>query len=128
MGDAEDVVAIEEEWPQALARRDRAWLEEHTAEDFVFITPDGVLLDRHTYLERCEVGNDSVLSRVNKAEQARVVGDVAIVIGRMDFRVREPDGEERQVGYRYSTVYVRSGGVWQGSTAQLTPVADSSEP
>ena len=122
MGDAEDVIAVEEEWPQALARRDRPWLEEHTADDFVFITPDGVLIDRETYLDRSEVGIDAIVSRVNKAEQARVIGDVAIVIGSLEVRVRQPDAEEREVRYRYSTAYVRSAGVWQASTAQLTPV------
>ena len=126
MGDAEDVVAIEEHWPQALARRDRAWIEQHTADDFVFIRPDGAIVDRATYLARTEAGSDSIVSRANKAEQTRVLGDVAIVIGRLEVGSRDPGGEERQITYRYSTVYVRSGGVWQASTAQVTPMSDSS--
>ena len=125
MGDAKDVIAIEEAWPEALARRDRPWLEEHTADDFVFITPDGVLVDRATYLERCELGNDDVVSRVNRAEQARVVGDVAILIGTLDLRVRDSAREEQQHRFRYTSVYVRSGGVWQGSAVQLTPMSGS---
>ena len=125
MGDAEDVIAIEEAWPEALAQRDRPWLEEHTADDFVFISPDGVLIDRDTYLRRSEVGNEAVVSRVNKAEQARVVGDVAIVIGWLELRVRDSAREEQQHRFRYTSVYVRSGGVWQGSAVQLTPMSDT---
>lgn len=126
IGDREDVVSIEQGWPEALARRDRQWLERHTDENFIFIRPDGVMITRDAYLDRSE-NAPHVASRVNKVDIVNVVGDVAIVIGRVQFEASESLADEIPLRYRYSGVYVRSGGVWRAVSAQLTPFSATAE-
>jgi ketosteroid isomerase-like protein len=125
--DREDVIAIEEYWPQALQDRDGKWLRQHTTAGFIFIGPDGTITEREAYLSHREHENDEVVEGGNKVDHVEVLGDVAVVVGRSQFIARDRSGQEYPLRFRYSGVYLRSDGTWRAATGHLTSFSGTDE-
>lgn len=89
-------MAIEEHWPVALEERDRAWLLDHTTQQFLCIEPDGVL-DRDEYIDHRVVDNDTIVDGRNAVVRAEVRGDTGVIVNRAHFLAEDDEGERREI-------------------------------
>jgi ketosteroid isomerase-like protein len=120
VSDADEVRAIEEHWPVALAQRDRAGLLDHVTDGFVCIEPDGTVLDRDAYLDQRVIENEVIVDAQNAAVHLEVIGDAATVVNRGRFVVEGVDGALAEVTVLGSGVYLRVDGAWRAALMHLT--------
>jgi ketosteroid isomerase-like protein len=108
----------------AHLRSDGATLERIRANDYLFITADGRLLDK----AQAAIGpGDFELSiYAHDDVQVRVYGDAAVATGRLTaegtFRGHPQGGQ-----VRWTRVFVRQGGHWQLVTNQVTRIAQAGD-
>ena len=113
-----------EELAQAHLRSDGAALDRIRADDFVFTTADGRLLNK----AQAAVGpSDYVLSTYEHDDiRVRVYGDTTVVTGSLTtegtFRGRPRSGQ-----LRWMRVFVKQHGSWQLVANQVTRIAQAAE-
>ena len=78
-----ELVRLDAEWEAALLTRDVPWLEEHLAEDFVWVHSAASLIDdKAALLERAKApASQPTRSRVQSQVEARVLGSTGLVTG-----------------------------------------------
>ena len=79
----QEVLKVENDWNQALVRRDMASLPRFYADEYLYTDPDGLVWDRTQDLANLTSGSAARLSTYKLDDtKVRIVGDVAIVTGR----------------------------------------------
>jgi ketosteroid isomerase-like protein len=121
LSDEERIRKIEEDWPKALARKDAAWLGQHTADQLVFIDADGSALTKAAYLSRREDNPERTISGENNTDGVYIQGNLAFVHGNSHFHV-EREGKEYFLSFRWTSTYVKQDGRWRVIGSQLTPI------
>ena len=123
-----DVRAVrdaEQTWARALLEGDAAMLATIIAPEFAFIGPDGEYEEAAAYLEgyrnlpRLGI---RVASIDVEEVKTRMLGDTAIVTGRVVARVQVQGGDIVE-NVRFTRVYARRGAGWQMIAGQGTRIA-----
>jgi len=120
-GVEQELRSLENQWQEALTRRDVAMLDRLMAEDYVLTTVSGEVVNKARVL--AEVKSANTTADVRNTEVAvRVYGNVAIVTGLVliSGKFNDKDVSTRS---RYIKVYVKRQGQWQVVTAQATLIA-----
>lgn len=107
------------EYVQAFMGGNVRWYEEHLAEDFVCIEPDGSLLNRSEFLRLTAKGPDVSEYRLDRV-RVRMYGDMALVQATGLFTRKDGSAGKS----RYIDVYVRNGDKWKVVSAQITRTWD----
>lgn len=110
---AEKLERVKEKWNQAWLDRDSGTVEAITADDYVYIGPQGQVLDRAAILE-------IVRSPTYRLAEGKWTGvsvshlsdDCALVLDRFQGE-GEYRGQEFEEDHRHTTVWVRRKGRWQ---------------
>jgi len=114
-----EIVDMEEQWREAMIRRDADFSQRTLAENYVAITPLGQL----TYKQDAVSARKSGQLRyetINVTDMmVRVYGDMAVVTARADVKGHQL-GEDFSGPYRYTRVWVRRTGHWQAVSYQQT--------
>jgi ketosteroid isomerase-like protein len=101
---------IEDEWAQALVRRDVAAFRRIIDRRWVYTDERG-LLNKEQFIADVTGGGDTVTAAGNEEMRARVFGTVAVVTGILYTKGRGKDGPfDRR--YRYTDTWLRRGGRW----------------
>jgi len=123
--DVRAVREAEQTWARALLESDAARLATIIAPEFSFIGPEGEYEDATAYLE----GYRSLprlgirVTGIDMEEvKTRVLGDMAIVTGRVVARV-DVQGSAIVENVRFTRVYARRGDCWQMIAGQGTRIA-----
>lgn len=106
---------LNDEYIDALMGGDVSWYEEHLADEFVCIEPDGSLLDKAEFLRLAAKGPELLQYRLDRV-RIRIYGDTALVQATGLFTRK--DGSPGKS--RYIDVYARNGGEWKVVSAQIT--------
>ena len=120
-GVEQELRSLENQWQEALTRRDVGMLDRLMADDYVLTTVGGEVVNKARVL--AEVKSANATADVRNTEVAvRVYGDVAIVTGLVliSGKFNDKDVSTRS---RYIKVYVKRQGQWQVVTAQATLIA-----
>jgi len=121
MSDVEVIAELEERRRQAMLRSDVPELEELFADQLAYTHSNAEVDSFETYVAKL----DNHYYRYHALEfldqDIRIVGDAALVIGRMTGEVSIA-GRLRKLDSRTSVVWIRSNGRWRMLTFQSTPI------
>ncbi len=115
--------AMEQEWIEAVSKRDTITLDRVLADGFIITTPFGAFTKRQCleYLKSDELNLESISrdgeTMLHNYGGEAVVHDTVTVKGA--YRGRDISGQYR---YRYAEVYIKWPGYWQAITCQAHPV------
>ncbi len=136
----QEIMRLENELVEAGLRGDAAATDRLMADDYFFMTRDGVVHEnlKAALLVRMKSGESRVelLARMKSAEddepmpqptkiddtQVHIYGDTGVVIVRSTYKTRGKDGRVGEVPTRYLHVWARQQGRWQlvaGSSTRI---------
>jgi ketosteroid isomerase-like protein len=125
--DEQQIRKIEQEWIDAIVKRDGGFLKKLEADDFTFTDPDGVVLDKAGDIKNTTTG-DTVFDEFKiDSLKVRFYGDTAIVNGLGTIKMHEQD-EDLSGQYSWTDVFVKQKGEWKAAAAHLTMVEQAPEP
>jgi ketosteroid isomerase-like protein len=117
----EQLKKIEQDWAEAYVKRDTAFLQRITTDDFAFIGPDGNMVSKAEYVKSIE--GDTVFTAFKIDElKVRVYGDAAVVLGLATITAKTKD-EDESGRYSFTDVFVKQKGEWKAVSGHVTPVA-----
>jgi hypothetical protein len=102
---------LEDQWTQALVRRDGVAFDRLLAPRFVYTENDQVMT-KAQLIDAVVRGADTVESAANEDMKAYVYGNTAVVTGWLIVKGRGKDGAFNR-RYRYTDTWVTRGGRWQ---------------
>ncbi len=114
---------IEDQWSNALAKRDQYALELVLSPQFVNISADGDVRTRNQEIAFVLNKYPDMISLEQKAVSVRMLGDVAVVNGTYILR-RRANGRPVEEKGIFSHVYQRTRSAWQCLNAQRTIVVE----
>ena len=116
-----ELLAVEARRREALLAVDIPALDELYDDSLVHIHAPGLVHTKAQLLEHVAV-RQAYLDMTRGELNIRLVGDVAIMTGRLVNRLRGPDGEERLLGGPVTQVLRRdTNGRWRFLSFQMTP-------
>lgn len=116
-----EILAVEERRCQALIDVDMPTLEDLYDDSIVHIHAPGLVHDRTQLLDHVS-GRKAYLGITRGQLNIRLVGDVAVMTGRIVNRLSSPDGSERIVAGPVTQVLRRcDDGAWRFISFQMTP-------
>lgn len=119
--DATDVKALEDRRYAAMLAADVAALRDLSSDRLAYTHSNGDRDDRQSYLDKVASRHFHYLEIERPEEIISVLGDTAIVVGRMVARVLIA-GHEKRLDNRSLAVWARDGGRWVFLAYQPTPV------
>jgi ketosteroid isomerase-like protein len=113
---------LENDRLQAGVRKDIAFVDAATAEEYVQIDWEGKVLDKAAMLARIKSSNIQLQSNTLDEIDVKVYGNTAVVRG-LATRKGTMDGKDISTAVRYTRVYVNRDGRWQVVQFEQTRVA-----
>ena len=107
---------LENEWAQAVVKRDPAILHQMTAPDWVYSDETGVM-EREAGIKSFTTGTDTVRQASNERMRALVYDNAAVVIGVLVMKGSGASGPFTN-RYRYTDSWVKLDGRWQCVASQ----------
>ncbi len=105
----QELLRLEDSWPVALVKRDRATFERLLAPRFVY-TEDDKTVDRATVMKDLVAPADSVVAAKNRDMRVHLFGNTAVVTGWLEVKVAKQAALRR---YRFTDVWNRGSSGWQ---------------
>ena len=118
---AADIKALEDRRYAAMLAGDVETLRELSSERLVYTHSNAERDDRRSYLDKVASRHFHYLEISRPEETVSILGDTAIVVGRMVARVLIA-GEEKRLDNRSLAVWARDGGHWAFLAYQPTPL------
>ncbi|MEY2540964.1 MAG: hypothetical protein QOI22_566 [Verrucomicrobiota bacterium] len=117
----EQLKKLEQDWAEAYVKRDTAFVQKITTDDFAFIGPDGNMVSKGEYVKSIE--GETVFTAFKTEElKVRVYGDAAVVLGRATVTTKSK-GEDESGTFSFTDVFVKQKGEWKAVSGHVTPVA-----
>ncbi|CAN5411300.1 hypothetical protein BH09GEM1_BH09GEM1_47880 [soil metagenome] len=107
---------LENDWTQAVVKRDAAIMHRLTAPKWVYSDESGVM-EREAGIKAFTTGSDTVREASNEKMRALIYDNSAVVIGVLVMKGRGPNGAFTN-RYRYTDTWVRLDGRWQCIASQ----------
>ena len=108
-----ELIKLENDWNNALVKRDMAALNRVMADDWTFIDPDdGTIMTKAQALASIKSGETVLTSAVGDQWNVRVYGDAAVVLDRWTTK-GQYKGMDVSGQYRYTDTWVKKAGRWQ---------------
>lgn len=111
-----ELFRLENEWAQAVVKRDPAILHRMTAPNWVYSDETGVM-EREAGIKSFTTGTDTVRQASNERMRAFVYDNAAVVIGVLVMKGAGASGPFTN-RYRYTDSWVRLDGRWQCVASQ----------
>jgi ketosteroid isomerase-like protein len=111
---------VEHNWADAYVKRDPSFVQRLTADNFLFIGPDGNSVGKADYVKG--MTGPTVFTTFDIGElKVRTVGDVAIVTGTATITAKTGDKDESGK-YAFTDVFAKKAGEWKAISGQATVV------
>jgi ketosteroid isomerase-like protein len=108
-----ELIKLENDWNNALVKRDVAALNRDMADDWTYIDPDsGTLVTKAQALASLKSGEDVYTSAVGDEWKVRVYGDAAVVVGRETVK-EQYQGKDVSGQFRGTDTWIKKDGRWQ---------------
>jgi uncharacterized protein (TIGR02246 family) len=123
----EEILGLVRQLAEAQKNYDAAKMDEILAPDYVEISPAGEVDPRAKVLgfyapEKKSARQGEMLSYALDEITSRIYGDTAIVIARLPFTIKTPDGQTMSRALRCTFVCRRTRGKWRIASAQYTGI------
>jgi ketosteroid isomerase-like protein len=112
---------LEEEWANALVKRDYATIDRITASDWMLTDPTGDLQTKAQADADLKSGDLTIESFKINELKVRVYGDTAIVHG-LETEKSKYKKEDLSGQYRFTDVFVKRDGRWQAVASHVSRV------
>ncbi len=119
LDDERELKRLVTEWDAALMNRDTKMLERILADDFTFISMNGVVTERSKYLANVRASTLVYDSLASSDVTVRLYGNTAVVFAYGEAKGKS-GAETFSTQYRYMDVWVKRGGAWQAVATQVT--------
>ncbi len=115
----EELLKLEKEFAEAIAKNESEAIERFVADDWIIIDPDGGVVNRARFFEAIKSG--ALMHDMMESEdfRVRVYGDSAVVIGVTRTKGKFM-GQEFSTQERATDVFVKRDGRWQCVLTHLT--------
>jgi ketosteroid isomerase-like protein len=114
-GDSEQLQILNQQYIDAVNRRNVDWFDEHLADDFLNSNPDGSLSDRKSFLKQIEHGVG--VSDIETHDViVRIIGDLGLIHARTTYTT----SSGKSGSGRYTDIYSRIDERWICVAAQVT--------
>lgn len=114
--------ALNRRWMESYVNGDVAFLEQHLAQDYVSIFPDGAVLDKKGEIEALMSGAVALQEMHASEMTVRVYGDAAVITGQSTIRARVK-GRDESGQFRFTDVWIKQGEQWLAVASQVTRIA-----
>ena len=114
--DEQALFKLENDWTQAVVKRDAALMHRLTAPKWVYSDESGVM-EREAGIKAFTTGSDTVREASNEKMRALIYDKSAVVIGVLVMKGRGPKGAFTN-RYRYTDTWVKLEGRWQCIASQ----------
>ena len=114
--DEQALFKLENDWTQAVVKRDAALMHRLTAPKWVYSDESGVM-EREAGIKAFTTGSDTVREASNEKMRALIYDKSAVVIGVLVMKGRGPKGAFTN-RYRYTDTWVKLDGRWQCIASQ----------
>ena len=112
-GVEQELIKLENDWNNALVKRDVAALSRLLADDYADIDPDdGTIMTKAQGLADLKSGEDAFTSAVGDEWKVRVYGDAAVVLSRETVK-EQYKGKDVSGQYRFIDTWIKRAGRWQ---------------
>jgi ketosteroid isomerase-like protein len=118
----QELIKLENEWNDAMVRRDVAFLDGILADNWTGTDQDGTFLSKAQFLASLKSGEDVISSEVADEMKVRVYGDTAVVTGRNTFKGKLK-GKDTSGQERWTDVFVKRTGLWQCVASHWSRIA-----
>ena len=108
----QELIKLENDWNNALVKRDVAALSRILADDWTGMDADGAVVTKAQALASLKSGEDAFTSAVGDEWKVRVCGDAAVVLGRWTVK-EQYKGKDVSGQYRSVDTWIRRDGRWQ---------------
>jgi ketosteroid isomerase-like protein len=117
----EQLTKMENDWADSYVKRDPSFVQKITTDDFMFVGPDGNIVNRADYVKGV-TGDTTFTAFKITSLKVRTYGDTAVVIGIATIAAKIK-GEDESGDYSFTDVFVKQKGEWKAASGQATPVA-----
>ena len=118
---------LENAWNNAVLHGNFAAMEGLLADDYMAITPSGILQSREQALASLKAGTVHFTSLEVSDRKIRIYGTTALVTSRAEVKGSSPEGD-MSGSYRYTRVYVRDArGVWRIVSFEASKIRDPND-
>ena len=126
-GEKAALLKLEQDWADAVARHDAAFLERVEADDYVYTDATGIVAHKSDDLAAARAGAVKLDSFKLSGMRVQVYGDTAVLTGTTTL-VGSDRGGALNGTYRWTDTFVRRpGGNWQVVASQATAVGKAEE-
>jgi ketosteroid isomerase-like protein len=119
----QQLMKLENEWADAMVKRDAAALDGILANDYTGTNADGIVSTKAQYLASLKSGKDVISSLVLDDMRVRVYGDTAVVTGRSTAK-EVSEGKDISTQFRWTDMWVKDyAGRWQCVASHSSNIA-----
>jgi ketosteroid isomerase-like protein len=109
----QELIKLENDWNNAMVKRDVAALSRIVTDDWTTIDPDdGTIMTKAQSLADLKSGEDVYTSAVGDEWKVRVYGDAAVVLSRETVK-EQYKGKDVSGQYRFTDTWIKKAGRWQ---------------
>jgi ketosteroid isomerase-like protein len=119
----QELIKLENDWNNALVKRDVGALGRILADDWTGMDADGAVVTKAQALANLKSGEDAFTSAVGDEWRARVYGDAAVVLGRWTVK-EQYKGKDVSGQYRSVDTWIRRDGRWQCVASAGTKITE----
>ena len=117
--DEQQIRKIEQEWLDAILKRDATYLQKIEARDFRVTGPSGRTLNKEEDIKETASGETVFETMKIEELKVRLYGETAIANGVASVTSRR-QGKEESGRYAWTDVFVKMNGEWKAVSAQVT--------
>lgn len=114
VSEKDELLTLDRQWQEAVVAGDVKFIENRTADDFVFTHGGGTMIDtKADWVRRTKQVPQRQLQRKASKQSVEIHGDVAMVFGRLDVRaITKTDSPPVCYALEYVHLYARRKGQW----------------
>jgi ketosteroid isomerase-like protein len=120
--DEQQIRKIEQEWLDAIVKRDAAYLQKVEAPDFAVTGPGGRTLSKEEDIKDTTGGETTFEKMTIEKLTVRFYGDTAIANGVAQVKAHTK-GKNESGKYSWTDVFVKMNGEWKAVSGHVTAVA-----
>jgi ketosteroid isomerase-like protein len=118
---------LEDAWRNAILHGNTSAMDALLADDYMAISPTGILQSKEQALANLRAGNVHFTSLDLSDRKIRIYGTTALVTSRAEVAGKGPEGDFSG-SYRYTRVYVRDArGVWRIVSFEASKIREPGE-
>ena len=123
LDDATQLNLMDNDWNEAVRKKDVAWFEQNLTDDFTFVNyQTGALQNKEVWLTNVKNNPASVESIESSEQRARAGGDLGVLTGMVSVKSRDAQGQSVSNNLRVTMTFVKRDGRWLVSGAHATKI------